>query len=424
MKKWIGLFTMLFITVGLLVACGPDDQASSENVDENDNGEMPEKPEKLKLWVNAEDKQGQAVEEITDKYTDETGIEVELTPVDMLDQIEKLDVEGPAGNGPDIIFQPHDRIGDLVTRGLIDPVNISNKDEYTDTALDAVMYDDDDWGYPAVTETYTMYYNKSLVDEAPETMEEVMDIAEENTDASKDEFGFLMESDNFYYVYPFFAGFGSYVFENNDGNYDIDDIGLDNEGAIEGGELIQSWYENDYMPTDLTEDIMNGLFKEGKVSTIITGPWMAREFSEGLGDDLGAVTLPELDNGETPNSFVGVKSYMVSYYSENKEWSEDLMEFLTNEENALLYYDVAGEMPAHEGALNDEIIADDEIYSAFAEQTEYGEPMPSDPAVQQIWDPINDALTFISEGEPVDEVLEEAVNSIKESIQASGAGEQ
>src|SRR5699024_9058603 len=139
-------------------------------------------------------------------------------------------------------------------------------------------------------------------------------------------------------------------------------------------------------------------FKEGKVSTIITGPWMAREFSERLGDDLGGVTLQALGNGETPTSLVGVTSHRVSYYSENKEWSEDLMEFLTNEENALLYYDVAGEMPAHEGALNDEIIADDEIYSAFAEQTEYGEPMPSDPAVQQIWDPINDALTFISEG--------------------------
>src|SRR5699024_12190954 len=103
---------------------------------------------------------------------------------------------------------------------------------------------------------------------------------------------------------------------------------------------------------------------------------------------------------------------MVSYYSENKEWSEDLMEFLTNEENALLYYDVAGGMPAHEGALNDEIIADDGSYSAFAEQTEYGEPMSSDPAVQQVWDPINDAVTFISEGQPDDEVLEEPVNSI------------
>src|SRR5699024_9464148 len=111
MKKWIGLFTMLFITVGLLVACGPDDQASYENVDENDNGEMTEKPEKLKLWVNDEDKQEQAVEEITDKYTDETGIEVELTPVDMLDQIEKLDVESAAGHGHDNIFQAHYRVG-------------------------------------------------------------------------------------------------------------------------------------------------------------------------------------------------------------------------------------------------------------------------------------------------------------------------
>src|SRR5699024_8830894 len=152
--------------------------------------------------------------------------------------------------------------------------------------------------------------------------------------------------------------------------------------------------------------------------------WMAREFSEGLGDDLGAVTLPALDNGETPNSFVGVKSYMVSYYSENKEWSEDLMEFLTNEENALLYYDVAGEMPAHEGALNDEIIASEGTYSVLGDKTEYGEAMTSDPAVQRIGDASDDALTSISVVEPVDEVLEEAVISIKENIQASGAGEQ
>src|SRR5699024_541341 len=156
-------------------------------------------------------------------------------------------------------------------------------------------------------------------------------------------------------------------------------------------------------------------------ATLITGPWMAREFSEALGDDLAAVPLPTLDNGEHPNSFVGVKSYMLSYYSENKEWAEDLMAYITNKENSLLYYDVAGEMPARDDALEDPEIADDEIFSAFAEQTEYGEPMPSVPAVQQIWDPINDALTFISEGEPVDEVLSEAVQSISDNIEASGA---
>ncbi|MBP1969355.1 arabinogalactan oligomer/maltooligosaccharide transport system substrate-binding protein [Virgibacillus natechei] len=424
MKKWIWMFIIVLFLGGLLVACGPDEADQSEEQAGENTGEMPEKPDALKLWVNAEENQEQAVEEITDKYTEETGIDVELTPIDMLDQIESLDVEGPAGNGPDVIFQPHDRIGDLVIRGLVDPIDLDDvESEYTDTSLEAVTYEGEYWGYPAVIETYTMFYNKSLVDSEPESMEDIMNIAESDTNASNDEFGFLMEADNFYYVYPFFAGYGSYVFANEDGNYDISDIGLDNEGAVEGGELVQSWYEDGYIPQDLTPDIMNGLFQEGKVSTVLNGPWMVRDFAEALGDDLGAVPMPVLDNGEHPNSFVGVKSYMMSYYSENKEWAQDLMAFITNKENSMHYYDVAGEMPPRDDALEDPVIADDEIFSAFAEQTEYGEPMPSDPAVQQIWDPINDALDFISRGETVDEVLTETVQTIHDQIEASGANQ-
>lgn len=427
MKKWLSISVLLLLIMGILAACGPDDAEPSNtdggtNTDAEAEGEMPEKPEALTLWVNAEEKQEEAVKEITDKYTEDTGIEVNMVPVDMLEQVEKLDVEGPAGNGPDVIFQPHDRIGDLVLRGLVDPVNLGDKEtEYTQTALDAVQYDGEYWGYPAVIETYAMYYNKSLVDEEIETMEDLMAIAERDTNASNDEFGFLMEAANFYFVYPFFSGNGAYVFANDAGNYDIADIGLANEGSIEGGNLVQSWFDNGYIPQDLTPDIMNGLFQEGKVSSVINGPWMVRDYSEALGDDLAAAPLPILDNGENPKSFVGVKSYMLSYYSENKEWAEDLMAYITNFDNSMTYYDVAGEIPARDDAMEDSIIAEDPIFSAFAEQTTYGEPMPSVPAMQQVWDPINNALSFISKGEPVDEVLEEAVQTIQDQIAASGA---
>jgi len=427
MKKWLGSLFVLMFVLGVLVACGPDDakEAGSTSDDGKDGEEeMPDKPEKLKLWVNAEEKQEDAVKEITDQYTEETGIDVEMVPVDMLEQVEKLDVEGPAGNGPDIIFQPHDRIGDLVLRGLVDPINFGDKEvDYTDTALEAVQYDGDYWGYPAVIETYAMYYNKSLVEEAPETMEDIMAIAEKDTDESNDEYGFLMEAANFYFTYPFFSGYGAYVFDQEDGNYNIEDIGLANEGAIKGGELVKEWFDEDYIPQDLTPDIMNGLFSEGKVSTVLNGPWMVREYTDGIGDDLGVVPLPLLENGEHPKSFVGVKSYMLSYYSEDKEWSEDLMAYLTNYDNSMTYYDVAGEIPARDDAMEDPIIADDPIFSAFAEQTQYGEPMPSVPAMQQVWDPINDALNFISKGEPVDEVLVEAVDAIHDQIESSGATE-
>lgn len=422
MKKGFSFLFVIALLMTVLVACGPDN-ANNDEVEngENANGEMPDKPDKLKVWVNAEEKQEDAVKEITDNYTEETGIEIELVPVDMLEQVEKLDVEGPAGNGPDVIFQPHDRIGDLVLRGLVDPVDLTNyESDFTDTSLEAVQYEDEYWGFPAVVETYAMYYNKSLVD-APETMEDIMEIAAEYTDSSKDEYGFLMEAANFYFTYPFFAGYGGYVFANDEGNYDIQDIGLANEGSIKGGELIQTWFEEGYIPQDLTPDIMNGLFREGKVATVINGPWMVREYSEGIDEDLGVVPLPLLENGEHPKSFIGVKSFMLSYYSDNKEWAQDLMAYMTNYDNSMIYYDVAGEIPPRNDAMEDPIIAEDPIFSAFAEQTLHGEPMPSVPAMQQVWDPINDGLNFISKGEPVDEVLEEAVDTILEQIESSGA---
>ncbi|MFD1017813.1 extracellular solute-binding protein [Thalassobacillus hwangdonensis] len=434
MKKWLGLLLASLLIIGALAACGPEESSDDKDSNESDSettetegntegeSDMPEKPDKLTIWMNDEEKQKEAIQQIADSYTEETGIEIEMIPVSMLDQIEKLDVEGPAGNGPDIIFQPHDRIGDLVLRGLVDPVS-PNADDYTDTAMTAVTYDGDVWGYPAVTETYALFYNKSLVEETPETMEDLMAIAERDTNASEDKFGFLMEAANFYFTYPFLSGNGAYVFANENGNYDISDIGLNNEGAVKGGELIQSWFDNGYIPQDLTPDIMNGLFKEGKVSTVINGPWMVREYQDALGEDLVAAPLPLLENGDNPKSFVGVKSYMLSYYSENKEWAEDFMSHITNTENAMVYYDVAGEMPARKDSIEDPAIAEDPIYSAFAEQATYGEPMPGVPAMQQVWEPINNALSFISKGEPVDEVLDEAVQIIQDNIAASGAGE-
>ena len=125
MKKWLFYLVAMILLTSSLTACGPDDVKKSGGKEEaKSSDEMPKKPESLTLWVNDEEKQKEALKKMTDKYTEETGIKVEMIPVSMLEQIEKLDVEGPAGNGPDVIFQPHDRIGDLVLRGLVDPVDL------------------------------------------------------------------------------------------------------------------------------------------------------------------------------------------------------------------------------------------------------------------------------------------------------------
>ncbi|TCT22452.1 carbohydrate ABC transporter substrate-binding protein (CUT1 family) [Melghiribacillus thermohalophilus] len=429
MKKSISFLFLFLFLLGLLAACGPsrdtvkdsgaDEQNPTASEGEQESSAEGDKPEKLVVWINDEESQKKALEDIFAKYEEKTGIQIETVPMSMLDQVEAISLDGPAGRGPDVYFQPHDRIGDLVLRSLAEPVDLSDvREQYVETAINAVTYDGKIWGVPSVVETYGVIYNKKLVDRAPETIDDLMAIAEEYTNPEKDEYGFLMEAANFYFAYPFFKTYGGYVFHKEGSTYDIEDIGLANEGAVKGGELIQSWFKNGYIPVEINPDIMNGLFLDEKAAVVLTGPWALPDYKEKLGDNLGTSVLPKIE-GEVAESFVGVKSWILSPYSEHKTWAVDLMKFVTNEENSLQYFEVAGEMPANQAALNSNTVQNDELIKAFAEQVQYGDPMPSAPEIQQVWEPINNALSFIANGEPVEPTLQEAVNLIKENIQAA-----
>ncbi|KIL45657.1 sugar ABC transporter substrate-binding protein [Jeotgalibacillus soli] len=424
MKKYLSILAMVLLLVGVLAACAPDREESGESTDSggdssSDAATEGDQPEVLKVWVNDDEDQTAAATQVFEKFTEETGIEIEATPMNMLDAVQALDLDGPAGNGPDLFFQPHDRIGDLVNRGLAAPIDLGDAEgEYSETAIKAVTFDGATYGAPLVVETYATFYNKDLVEEAPATMDELMAIAKEQTDASAQTYGFLMEAANFYFSYPFFGANGAYVFNNEGGTYDVTDIGLNNEGAVAGGQLIQSWYENEYIPVEINPDIMNGLFTDGKVGVVISGPWSIPTYSEALGDSLGTAILPTVD-GTNATSFVGVKSWMVSEYSEHKEAATELALFLTNEENSTLYYEQAGELPANQAALESEAVTSNELIAPFAEQIQYGTPMPSTPEMQQVWEPINNALLFIAQGDDVQEVLDEAVQTIQDNIEMS-----
>jgi arabinogalactan oligomer/maltooligosaccharide transport system substrate-binding protein len=414
------LLLVMGLVLAVLAACGPDREeeaapAPSEGETEGEVTEA-EKPDTLTMWVNDEDAQLDAYEEITERFTEETGINVDITPFSMLDQTDALSLDAASGGGPDLFFQPNDRMGDIYLQGLAAELELTEEqlEGYPEGAITALSYEGAQLGIPAVIETYGLMYNTELVEEAPATIEELEQIAEELTNASADEYGFLMEGTNFYYLYPFLEAYGGYVFNQDDnGVYDIEDIGLANEGAQEGAELIQSWFEAGYLPQGITGDIMNGLFEDGKVGAVVTGPWNIPNYSAALGDNLAVAPLPSID-GENMASFSGVKGWLVNEYSENIEWATELALFITNPENALTYFEVAGELPART-----DVEIDDELRAGLVEQAEYAVPMPNIPAMSQVWDPMGDAFEFISQGQDAQEVLEEAVDQIKEQIQLS-----
>ncbi|MFK3959598.1 extracellular solute-binding protein [Guptibacillus hwajinpoensis] len=422
MKRFFALFLTLVLAIGVLAACGPqnNENASSNNGGSDSEGEDANKPEKLVVWEDTD--KGIALEPAIASFEEEYGIKVEFKELGMADEIrEQIRLDGPAGTGPDVITLPHDQIGQAAVEGLISPIEVDQSviDTFTESSIQAENFDGNLYGLPKATETPVFIYNKDLMDKAPESMDEVYDFAK---DFTKDkQYGFLALWDNFYFANAVLSGYGGYVFDRTDEGLNPDDIGLNNDGAIEGTKYIQKWYQEDLFPKGLIGEnggsTMDGLFNEGKAASVMNGPWSFQGYKD-AGIDIGVAPMPTLPNGENFKTFIGVKGWHVSNFSENKEWATKLVEWLTNEENAKIRYEKTAEIPPVKSLIEDPVIADNEGASAVALQSQYGVPMPNIPEMAEVWEPAASALQLVAtDKQEPKAALDEATKTIKSQIE-------
>jgi arabinogalactan oligomer/maltooligosaccharide transport system substrate-binding protein len=236
------------------------------------------------------------------------------------------------------------------------------------------------------------------------------------TDVKQNKFGFMWEVNNFYFAYAFMGGYGGYVFGNN--NTDPQDLGLNNEGSIKAAQLFQRMHE-EVLPIkaeDITYDIKQSLFNEGKLAFNMDGPWAVSGHRD-AGINFGVMPLPKLDNGQAPTSFSGIRAFYVNSYTKYPNAAELFARFVTSEEMLLKRFEMTGQLPSRTALLENPTIKNDEIASAFLQQAQYSVPMPSIPEMQSVWDPMKAALTTIwnSNTDPK-QVLDSTVQQIKDAI--------
>src|SRR5699024_6243802 len=94
---------------------------------------------------------------------------------------ENLALDGNTENAPDVVTLPHDRVGSTVVKGYISPLEVSDDvlGQYTTSSVESLQYDGQLYGLPKATETPVFIYNKELLSEVPETMEEMYTLSEE-----------------------------------------------------------------------------------------------------------------------------------------------------------------------------------------------------------------------------------------------------
>ena len=104
-------------------------------------------------------------------------------------------------------------------------------------------------------------------------------------------------------------------------------------------------------------------------------------------------------NNNTPGTpFVGVKSLWVTKNAKDQALDADILKFYTNYQNQLSMIKLTGEIPANVQALQDPSVKGDVSIAGFANQVQYGTPLPNTPYMSALWTPVANALISIWTG--------------------------
>ncbi|GGB04728.1 extracellular solute-binding protein [Agarivorans gilvus] len=378
----------------------------------------------LLVWEDIQKSFGN--EEAVAAFEKQHDVKVEVLEMPYGGQVESLRMDGPAGTGPDVILIPHDQIGGAVIQGLLAPIHSEAAvvDSFSQSSIDALTYNGTLYGLPKSVETVFMVYNKDLIDELPETLDEIYDLSLKFRE--QDKYGLLAKWDEIYYSYGILKGMGGDVFaKNDDGSYNPNKVLLNTDGAVEGAKFIQKFYTSGAFPTGIIGNnglnAIDSLFTANKAAIVQTGPWALQPYKE-AGVNYGVAPLPKLPSGEPMGSFMGVKSYSISTFSKNKELAQQFIEFINNFDNAKRRFELTGEVPAVAALVNDPVIKNDPGARAVALQSVHATSMPSIPEMNEVWGPANSALQLIAtDKQDAKGALDAAVESINMQIEANHA---
>lgn len=320
-------------------------------------------------------------------------------------------------NGADVFAFADDQLNTLVAAGALEP--IENEDTVRNSNLPesvlAASVNNTLYAWPLTADNgYFLYYNKQYFSEKDiASFDRMLEIAAEHDKKIS------MEWSSGWYVYSLFGNTGLTVGLNDDGitNYCTWNS---TEGDIKGIDVARAMQNMAVHPGFVSTDdagFLDGI-KNDTIIAGINGVWNAVAVEQAWGDNYGASKLPSYTcAGKQVQmaSFSGYKLIGVNAYSENKEWAAKLAEWIANEKNQKLRFELRGQGPSNIQAASSEEVQNSPAIAALLAQSEYS-------CLQRIggnfWEPVSTFTADILSGNPSGKSLQERLDKMAEDITA------
>ncbi|EPC01846.1 sugar ABC transporter substrate-binding protein [Litchfieldella anticariensis FP35 = DSM 16096] len=349
--------------------------------------------DKLTIWMG-DNKGPEGIREVAERFTQDTGIAIDIVNPDNL--TDRFQQAAGSGQGPDIVIWAHDRMGEWAKSGLLKPIAPSDdyRERYFDFTWDAVVWNGETYGYPVSVESLGLIYNKALVESPPESFAELVELDAKLAEEGKK--AILFDYGEPYYGWTLLAANGGYPFKRTESGFDVTDIGVNNEGAIEGATLLVELIESGVLPRGTDYSVMDTRFNRGEVATMISGPW-AWSNLEQSGIDFGVALLPKVGD-ERAKPMFGVMTAMINSASPNDFLATEFLESYLLSEQGMRTFNSDGSLGAVAHRAYQAELAEDPRIAATLENAEIGEPMPNIPEMGAFWAAMEPALQNIGSG--------------------------
>lgn len=279
------------------------------------------------------------------------------------------------------------------------------------TVTDSVRADGYLYGVPFTTNTWYMYYDKSVFSEE--------DVKNLDTMLEKGVVSFPFT--NSWYLPSFYVGNGCTLFE--DGT--VEEAGVDFAG--EKAEVVTD-YLIDLMnhPNFVVDADGSGIagLRDGSIHAMFTGSWDAASIKEILGENMGVTSLPTYTlNGEEKQmmAYAGSKAIGVNATSEHMVAAVQLAVYLGSAEAQKLHYDLRNVVPCNTELLQDPSISSDMLVMAqndTFDRTSILQPFVS--AMSNCWTPVENMGKGIRNKTVTHENSKEQTQAMNDAMNSNG----
>lgn len=277
--------------------------------------------------------------------------------------------------------------------------------------LDSLVKDGDLYGVPFTTNTWFMYYDKSVFSEE--------DI--KNLDTMLEKGTVSLPFINSWYLPSFYIGNGCTLF--GDGTDESQGVDFGGEKAVDVTDYLIDLVANPNFKIDADGSGLAGL-RDESINAIFSGSWDANAVKEALGENMGAASLPAYTlNGEEKQmtAYAGSKAIGVNLYSSNMVAAVELAVYLGSAEAQESHYKLRNVIPCNTELLAKEEIANDPLVSAQNDtfnRTSILQPFVA--KMNNCWVPVENMGKGIRNGSITHDNAAEQTESMNQAMNSDG----